>query len=57
MAKTKSPYPPEFRLQMVQGLAPPYAGGACIRSLNRRRNRSGTGSRSLSAMLAGATVA
>ena len=57
MAKTRGPYPPEFRRQMVELVHAGRTPEELAQSLNRRRSRSGTGWRSRSAMRVAATAA
>ena len=57
MAKTRLPYAAEFRRQMVELVRAGRTPEELARSLNRQLSRSGTGLRSLSAMLAVATAA
>ena len=52
MAKTRPPYTPEFRRQMVELVRAGRSPRNWRRSLNRPRSRSGTGSARLSATAA-----
>ena len=53
MAKTRPPYPPEFRRQMVELVRAGRSPEELARSSNRRHSRSGTGWRRLSVTRAG----
>ena len=57
MAKTRLPYAPEFRRQMVALVRAGRSPEQLAADLNRRRSRSGTGLRSLRAMPVAAMAA